>query len=143
MAGSAWVIHDKAKKYIGNGVVDLDDDVLKARLYLSTSNVSTSSVDGIASATDEVSGNGYAEQTLTNVTWEESGGTVTLDCDAFTFVAAGGDITARYAVIYDDTADGKPVLCHMTLDDTPANVTATDTNSITVTPPAGGIFQVS
>lgn len=149
MAADAWVLHDKIKEYIGDGTVDLDADTFKMILLLSTSNIATTSVDGYAAVTNEVAtGNGYTQGgiALTTVTWVESSGTVTFDCDDVSWTASGGSITARFAAIYDDTVASPvadPVVCHSLLDNTPADVTATDGNNFTVQIHASGVFTSS
>ena len=146
MAADAWVLHDKAKEYMGDATIDLDADTFKFALFLSTSNVATTSIDGIAAATNEVTGNGYAQITATSVTWTESGGTVTFDAADPVWTASGGSIVARFAVIYDDTVTtpvADPIIAHCLLDNTPADVTATDGNTLTIALSANGIFQSS
>ena len=149
MAADAWVVHDKAKEYMGDGTIDLDGDSFKAILCLSTSNIATTSVDGYAAVTNEVATNfGYTQGTkaVDSPTWVESSGTVTFDCADLVWTASGGSITARFAGIYDDTVTtpvADPVLCHSLLDNTPADVTATDTNTFTITINASGVFAVS
>ena len=149
MAADAWVIHDKFKEYEGDGTVDMDGDTFKMALALSTSNIATTSVDGYAAVTNEVAnGNGYTTggETLASVTWTESSGTVTFDCADEVWTASGGSITARFAFIYDDTVTSPvadPVVCHSLLDNTPADVTATDGNTFTVAINASGIFTKS
>ena len=143
MAADDWVMHDKATFYLGDGTVDLDGDSFKMGLALSTSNVGDVTVDGYATVTNEhATANGYTLTgiTLTNVTWTEAAGLSTFDCDDVTWTAAGGSITARYAFIYDDTAAGKPVMCHSLLDNTPGDVTATDGNTFNVLIDAAGVF---
>ena len=65
---------------------------------------------------------------------------VTVDCTDATWTASGGSIVARYAVIYEV---GGNVLCYCLLDSTPADVTVTDTNTLTVTINASGLFTLS
>ena len=67
--------------------------------------------------------------------------TVTVDdaADAV-WTASGGSITARFAVIYENAGD---VLCYCLLDSTPADVTATDGNTLTVALHSSGIFTLS
>jgi hypothetical protein len=55
------------------------------------------------------------------------------------WTAAGGSITARFAVLYEVAGD---VLCYCLLDSTPADVTATDGNTLTVAFNASGIFTL-
>jgi len=56
--------------------------------------------------------------------------------------AAGGSITARFAVIYDDSHASKQAVCVSLLDTTPADLTATAGNTLTVTQPAEGLFTL-
>ena len=149
MAADAWVVHDKAKEYMGDGTIDLDADTFKGILVTSASNLATTSVNGYSTVTNELAtANGYTNGgiTLTSVTWTESSGTVTFDCANMVWTASGGSITARLAGIYDDTVTtpvADPVLCHSLLDNTPADVTATDGNTFTISIHANGVFQTS
>ena len=146
MAADAWVMHDKFHEYMGDGTVDLDGDSFKINLYLSTSDVATTSVNAMADATFQVATNyGYTQSTkaITSPTWVESGGTVTFDCADVVWTASGGSITARYAAIYDDTVASPvidPIMVHSLLDNSPADVTATDGNTFTVAIHANGVF---
>jgi len=148
MAAGTWTLHDKAKLYIGAGAggIDLDADTFKMVLCASTSNAATTSVDGYAALTGELAtANGYTAggATLTSVTWVESAGTVTFDAADTVWTASGGSITARFAVIYDDTVTApvaKPIVAHLLLDTTPADVTATAGNTLTIQENASGIF---
>lgn len=149
MAADAWVVHDKAKEYMGDGTVDLDGDSFKGILCLSTSNIATTSVNGYATVTNEhSSANGYTQGTLalTSVTWTESSGTVTFDCADLVWTASGGSIVARFGAVYDDTVTtpvADPVIAHTLLDNTPADVTATDGNTFTIAIHANGLFTSS
>lgn len=149
MAADAWVLHDKAKEYMGDGTIDMDGDAFKMGLALSTSNIATTSVNGYAAVTNEhANANGYTTggAAVASPTWIESSGTVTFDCADQVWTASGGSITARFAFIYDDTVTtpvADPVLCHSLLDNTPADVTATDGNTFTVEINASGVFALS
>ena len=151
MAADAWVIHDKAKEYIGDGTIDLDGDTFKVALFQSTSNVATTSINALSTATNQVSNaNGYTTGgvALTGVTWVESSGTVTFDATDMTdaWTASGGSIVARFAVIYDDTVTtpvADPIIAHCLLDNSPADITVTDGNTLSINFNASGIFTVS
>lgn len=151
MAAGPWVVHDKLKEYIGDGSIDLDNDSFKVGLYLSTSNVATTSINALATATNEhANGNGYATGgvALSGVTWAESAGTVTFDAADMTdaWTATGGSIVARFAVIYDDTVTSPvadPIVAHCLLDATPDDVTVTDTNTLSINMNASGIFTLT
>ena len=149
MAADAWVVHDKAKEYMGDGAIDLDADSFKMALALSTSNIATTSINAYATVTNEhANGNGYTTggEAVVSPTWVESSGTVTFDCADQVWTASGGSITARFAFIYDDTVTtpvADPVLCHSLLDNTPADVTATTGNTLTIAINASGVFTLS
>ena len=147
MAASAWVVHDKAKEYAGDGTIDYDGDSFKAILCLSTSNIATTSINAYSTVTNEhANGNGYttAGVAVTSPTWVESSGTVTFDCADLVWTASGGSIVARFCAIYDDTVTtpvADPVIADTLLDNSPADVTATDGNTFTVAIHANGVFS--
>lgn len=151
MAAGKWKLYESAKKYLADGTFDLDDGTnWKVALFLSTSNANTlgGTNDVFGDLTSEhAAANGYTAggQAITP-TWTQAGGTATFDSDNPVWTAAGGSITARFAVIYKDaTVNGivKPLLGVCLLDTTPADVTATDGNTLTITMNASGIFTLS
>ena len=142
MAADAWTFHDRFKEYMGDNTIDMDNDTFVMRLYTSASNITTTSVGDATTATNEVANaNGYTTGgvTLTSVTWTRSGATVTFDSDDAQWTASGGSITTRFAAIIDTTTTPDEVICSTTLDNTPADVTATDGNTLTVQINASGI----
>lgn len=147
MAADAWVIHEGFKTRMANGTCDLDNDTFKLALYQSTSNAATQSINNQASLTNEVSGNGYTAggNTLTSVTWADGSpqGQPVFDAADTQFTASGGSIVARFAVIYDDTDASKTVVAHCLLDNTPADITVANGDTLTVQFSASGIFQLS
>ena len=148
MAADAWKVYDKAKEYIGDGTIDLDGDTFKVVLCTVTSNATTQTLQLYASLTEELStANGYtaAGDTPGSVTWTESSGTVTFDSADPAWTASGGSITARYAVLYDDTpsSPADPLIAYCLMDNSPADVTVTDGNTLTIQLNASGYFQVS
>lgn len=146
MAADAWLIYHSAKEWIGDGTIDLDGDTFIMGLSTSSYTPSLSTHTDITDVTgSEVSGNGYARDTLA-VTWVESGGTVTFDSDDGAFTASGGSITARYAWIFDDTVTtptADPLICYSLLDNSPADVSVTDGNTLTVEINASGVFTLT
>jgi hypothetical protein len=144
MAASAWVVHDKAKLYAGDGVIDYGADTFKAILCLAASNISTTSIDAYSTVDNEVATNfGYTQNdyAVTTPTWTEATGTVTFNCDDMVWTAAGGSIVARYAGIIDTAVSSpvvSPVVCHSQLDT--GDVTATTGNTFTVAIHASGVF---
>ena len=148
MAADVWVVHDKFKEYAGDGTIDMDADAFKMALFLSTSNIATTSIDGLAAATNQhANGNGYTTggEAVVSPTWVEASGTVTFDCADQVWTASGGSIAARFAGIYDDTVTtpvADPIVCHSLLDNTPADVTATTGNTLTIAINASGVFTL-
>jgi hypothetical protein len=70
-------------------------------------------------------------------------GTTTVTVDIATdpvWTASGGSITARFAGIYEVAGD---VLVYCLLDDTPADVTATTGNTLTVAAHTSGVFTLA
>jgi hypothetical protein len=147
MAAGKWKMYAKAKLAIENGEIDFNAHTFKINLYLSTSNCDTLTThSALTDLTNQVATNfGYTQNTkAVTIATSEAAGTTTVDETTNpVWTASGGSITARFAVIYDDThADKIPVLVCL-LDTTPADVTATDTNTFTITQPANGLFTKS
>jgi hypothetical protein len=153
MAAGKWKVYEAAKKYLADGTFDLDNAALglTMALFLSTSNCDTLSVGtGVYGdlTNEHANANGYTTggQALTGEVWTQTAGTTTFDCDNMVWTASGGDIVARFGVIYANATLNsivKPLLCVSLLDTAPANVTATNGNTLTVTIHASGVFNVS
>ena len=146
MAAGKWKLYEAAKLAIANGEI-LAADSFKINLYLSTSNCDTLSGDtALANLTNQhATANGYTQNTkAVTITRANSGGTITWDETTNpVWTASGGSIVARFAVIYDDTHASDQALAVCLLDTTPANVTATDGNTLTVTMNASGLFTLA
>ena len=149
MAASAWVTYDDFQEWIGDAHAGMDSITFKMALFLSTSNADTGTNALYGDLTNEhANGNGYTTggETLASVTWTETGGTATFDCADEVWTASVGSITARFAVIYaSGTVAGRasPLVCRCTLDDSPADVTATAGNTLTVAINASGIMTLA
>lgn len=144
MAASNWIVYSSFKEFLGDGTIDLDGDTFIMGLAASGYTPALTH-SGIADITNELSGSGYARKTLTP-TWTLTTDTATFDCDDQVWTASGGPITARYAFIFDDTVTtpvADPLVCYSLLDTTPADVTATDGNTLTISINASGVFTLS
>lgn len=150
-AAGKWKTYALAKKRLADGTFDLDANTFKVALYLSTSNANTltNTISILADVTNQhANANGYTTGGVTvgSVTWTEAAGTITFDTADAVWTAAGGSIVARFAVVY---ASGtlntfvNPVLAVCLLDTAPADVTATDTNTLTIQMNVGGLFTLS
>lgn len=147
MAAGKWKLYEQAKLDIANGLMDLDTHSFKIALFTSVSNCNTlSGTTTLASLTNQVAtANGYTQNSKSvTLTTANSGGTITVDETTNpSWTANGGSITARFAVIYNDTHASKQALCVCLLDTAPADVTATDGNTFTITQNSSGIFTIS
>lgn len=142
MAAGTFTLYDGVAEYLGDGTIDLDNDTFNITLHTS-SYTPSGAHDAYTDLTNELAtANGYTNggAALTNVTWTRSSGVATFDSDNQVWTASSGPITARYAVIRSATAN--KLLGYMLLDSTPADLTATDGNTLTVGPHASnGWFQ--
>jgi hypothetical protein len=149
MAADVWDFYNEFTELIGDGTIDLDADTFNLGLYLSTSNAATLTLSGRAAVTNQhASANGYTQpgSALDSPTWTRSGGTTTFDADNEVFTASGGSIVCRFAVIDVDTVAAPvtdPLVCYSLLDNSPADVTATDTNTLTIAMHASGTFTIA
>lgn len=152
MAAGKWKLYERAKKDIATGLIDLDTNAFRINLYLSTSNANTltdATINDMGDITNEVATNfGYTQGAKTvTLAVTQSGGTITVDETTNpVWTASGGSIVARFAVIYkyvDGTPANNTPLCVCLLDTTPADVTATTGNTLTITMNASGIFTLS
>lgn len=142
MAAGAWTFTNSGRTSLLNGTFDLDTDTFLMALFLSTSNIGASSTTYAGLTNEHANANGYTTGGISLGSLTLSG-TTTVTVDETTnpvWTASGGSITARYAVIYES---GGNVLCYCLLDNAPADVTATDGNTLTVTFHASGIFTLS
>jgi len=149
MAADAWKRYNKFPEYLGDGTMDMDGDSFLCALFLSTSNCATLTHDEYGDLDNEhANGNGYTTGgwPMTSVTWVESSGTITFDSADPNWTAASGSIVARFAVIYDTTPAATPtdpLVCYSLLDNSPADVTVTDGNTLTIQLNASGILTIS
>lgn len=141
MAATAWAFTNGGRTKLLDGTFDIDSDTWKMALFLSTSNIVAASTT-YAGVTNEVAAAfGYSTGGV-SITLTLSGTTtVTVDISSDpVWTASGGSITARFAVIYEVSGN---VLCYATLDSAPADVTATDGNTLTVAANASGVFTLA
>ncbi|MDP6769862.1 MAG: hypothetical protein QF704_04100 [Anaerolineales bacterium] len=147
MAATAWSFYNSFREYLGNGQFDLDGTGTGFYMALHTSaasaNVNTKTLSTQASLANEVaSGNGYTTggASVTARTWASvATDKYRFDSTACVWTATGGDIdNVKYAVIYQ--AGGK-LVCFSKL--TTSQFTLAQNNTLTLTPSASGIFELS
>lgn len=141
MTAGIFTLYNGVSEYLGDGTIDLDNDAFSVTLH-SSAYMPSGAHDVYANLTNELAtANGYTNggAALVGVTWSRVGGVTTFDSNDQVWTAAGGSITARYAVLRDTTAN--KLIGYMLLDAAPADVTATAGNTLTVGPdPAEGWF---
>lgn len=140
MAAGAWTFTDGGRTRLLNGTFDMDTDSFKMALFLSTSNIGAASTTYAGVTNEHAAANGYSTGGIAVTITLSGTTTVKVDSTDPVWTAAGGSITARFAVIYEVTGD---VLCYCLLDSTPADVTATDGNTLTVAIHTNGVFSLA
>ncbi len=140
MAAGTWQFSNTARTDITKGTF-LDADVYKIALFLSTSNIGAASTTFAALTGEHAAANGYTAGGNA-VTMSRTGTTtVTVTTtNPAVWTASGGSITARFAVLYEVAGN---VVAYALLDSTPADVSATSGNTLTVSINASGIFTLS
>lgn len=97
------------------GKHNLSSNTLKVAL---TNTAPLSSNTVFSNITEIAAGNGYLAGgvTATVASLSQTGGNVTMILSGVSWTASGGDIAAnRYAVLYNDTAAGKPLIAYVDL----------------------------
>jgi len=149
MAAGKWKMYEPASKYCSDGTFDMDATTnWKGALFLVAGNANTLSVGtGVYGDLTSEHANNFGYTTggiaLSGVTFTRSGGVTTFTFTAPVWTANGGSIVARYCAVYQNATLNsivKPLLCVCVLDTTPADKTATDGNTFTVTPNASGVL---
>lgn len=137
----AWAMTNGGRASLLDGTFDIDSDTWKMALFLSTSNLGASSTTYAGVTNEHANANGYTTGGI-SITLTLSGTTtVTIDISSDpVWTASGGSITARFACIYEV---GGNVFVYCLLDDTPADVTATDGNTLTVAAHASGVATLA
>ena len=142
MAAGAWTFTNAGRTSLLNGDFDLDTNTFLMALFLSTSNLGAASTTYAGVTNEHANANGYTTGGVSMGALTLAGTTtVTVDDPAdVVWTASGGSIVARFAAIYES---GGNVLCYCLLDSTPADVTATTGNTLTVALHASGIFTLA
>lgn len=141
MAAGVWTFPNGARTDLLNGTFDIDTDSWKMALFLSTSNIGAASTTFAGVTNEHAAANGYSAGGIAIALTLAGTSTVTVDITTDpVWTASGGSIVARFAVIYEV---GGRVLCYALLDSTPADVTATAGNTLTVAAHASGVFTLA
>ncbi len=141
MAAGAWTFTNGGRTKLLDGTFDIDSDTYKMALFLSTSNLGASSTTYAGATNEHANANGYTTGGISVALTLSGTTTVTVDVTTDpVWTASGGSIVARFAAIYEVSGN---ILCYCLLDSTPADVTATTGNTLTVAANASGVFTLS
>ena len=151
MAVQAFKFYNSFKEHMANGNVNLDTDTFDMHLYQSASNFATATLSALTSLTSEVAtvlGYTLSGKAMTT-TWivGASAGERRFDATAMIWTATSVDIVnVKGAVmVCRSGASGRDPankLCtYASL--TSTQFTVTTGNTLTLTPPAGGIFELN
>jgi hypothetical protein len=130
MAAGTWTLTNTARTNILNGTFDIDSDSYKVALFTSASNIGAASTTFAGVTSEVAAANGYTAGGI--AVSLVLAGTTSVTASFATnpvWTASGGSITARFAVLYEV---GGNVLAYVLLDSTPADVTATTGNTLTI-----------
>jgi hypothetical protein len=130
MAAGTWTLTNTGRTNILNGTFDIDSDSYKCALFTSASNIGAASTTYAGVTSEVANANGYTTGgiAVTLVLAGTTSVTVSFSTNPV-WTASGGSITARFAVLYEVAGN---VLAYCLLDSTPADVTATTGNTLTI-----------
>lgn len=148
MAANAWTVYNEFKATLGLKALNLNTDTIKMALFKSTSNCGSAALGTAQYATltnETTNGNGYTTGgfTLGSVAYSQMAGTATFTVGTGTWTASGGTIVCRFAVLYDNTATNKDLICFTILDNTPADITVLNGQVLNITINASGVFTLA
>ncbi len=141
MAADTWSFVNGGRTNLLNGGFDIDTDSFKAALFLSTSNIGAASTTYAGLSNEHANANGYTTGGIAVTLTLAGTTTVTVDISSDpVWTASGGSITARFGVIYEVAGN---VLLYTLLDNAPANISATDGNTLTLAAHSSGLFTLA
>ena len=107
--------YGKGIENIMRNTIDVDTHTFKCMLTTSTYVPNVDTHDQKADVTNEVTGTGYTAGgvALTSVVISQDSTSNEVEIDAADAVWSSSTITARYAVVYDDTAAGDELLMYV------------------------------
>lgn len=151
MAAQVWKFYNKFKRYMADGTIDLNTTPFDMHLFMSASDFATPTQSTLGQFSGQVaSGFGYTQSgKAITPTWSEgaSASEMRFDMTALIWTASGGNIAnVKAAMIVARTgASGKDaankVVAYASLSS--GQFTITSGNTLTVSTPANGIFELN
>ena len=141
--GGPWTFFNEYKRRVGLGEINKTADTMRMILLASTYAPNIGAHANLADvSTHQIGGNGYPVNgvILASKTWtrDDVADSVIWGAATASFgPASGGPITARYALIYDDTHASDALVAYCLLDEANADVSAPDGVSLEVALPQG------
>lgn len=142
-------IFNNARTLLGSGALDLSTGNIRCLLVTSAYTPNIDTHNWLSDITNEVTGSGYARQTLTyagvtRYALDTATDRARFKSDNVEFTASGGSITARRAIFFKDTgvAGTSPLLFSVLMDNTPADTIAADGQKIRLTMNANGWLEI-
>lgn len=143
MAAGNWTFTDNTRTALLNGTLDLDTGTYRLALFLSTSNLATSSNLYSSLTNEHATANGYTQTGQSYGVLTLSGTTTVTVDDPLDIIwtASGGSIVAKWAVLYE--SGSSKIVAYFLLESGGADVTTTTGNTLTVALNASGIFTLA
>jgi hypothetical protein len=156
MAATAWQLYNTAKRYIGNGTIELGSGSFKMALMISAPSVSVftlstfGSIDGLQISATGGYTSGGKELVPATGQWTTGASAkqmkFTYSTIGLTFTASGSALTdIRYAVITFGAsaavASARKLVCFCQLSS--SRFTVASPNTLTVLPAASGVFTLT
>lgn len=146
MAANAWVIYDKAKEKILKGeAIKLGTNNLRCELLTTNYTPLTTSHETKANVADHITSSADypADGVLSSgVTVTRSNGVITYDSNDFNF-GSSVTISAKYAVIYDDTTTSEQLICYCALSSAAGGAVESTNGTFEIQLNASGIFTLT
>jgi hypothetical protein len=141
-AAGPWTLTGSGRTYLAQGVFAIGTDSFKMGLATSSSNLSSSTTTYAGVTGELTTANGYTSggQAVTLAAAGSAGTCTVTQSAGIVWTASGAGITARFSFIYEV---GGNVLAYALLDSTPADVTATSGNTLTVGGTSATVLTVS
>lgn len=135
MAASAFQMYNNSKRYLVDGTLDLDTDVIHASLMKNDSNVSTVTLSLATELTNSVTTGGFSLQVVT-LGINDTGLSTLVSASNLIWTASVADMTSiSHLVVYES---GGKLICWCEL--STANFSVTTNNTLTVS--FAGLFAM-
>ena len=137
------------RKWIADSTFNLSGGTYKVSLHTSSYAPSATTQSVYADLTNELgTANGYTSGgfSLVSPTWTQTGASVAFTSNNPSWTASGGSIVSRFLVLRGvGTLNGHvdPLICWVLMDTTPADITVSNGNTLTIQWNASGIFTLT